>query len=158
MAFGDPHPFAWLRVMFNVELCSNWFGAGPWDALAAAWMERHPLEHAPPGARAVAEASLPHLRQLADVCTRQPMRSFKGRALGELCDPRRASPEQLMALAARAGDSLYTSSYLQRHEALRVLAYNTLQAAVAPEEAPELARRLEGWLERLDSEPLAAVA
>ena len=158
MIYGDPHPFAWLRVLFNTELCRTWYGDGPWDALRQIWIDRHPLDHAPPGSRHVAEASLPHLRALADVCTRQPMRAFGGRALAAVADPRRASPPELSALADRAGDSLYTSTYLQRHESLRILAYNTLQAAVAPERGPDLARRLDAWLERLGTEPAAEAA
>jgi hypothetical protein len=158
MPVRDPHPFAWLRVMFNVELCATWFGDGPWNGLREVWRSRHRLDHAPPGAREVAAESVPHLRMLAEVCTRKPMVAFGGRSLGQLCDPRRASPAQLLELAARAGDSLYTSSYLQRHESLRILAYNTLLAAASPERAPELAKQLETWLERLGAEPLAVAA
>jgi hypothetical protein len=158
MSYGDPHPFAWLRVLFNTELCRAWFGDGPWDALRRAWVDRHPLDQAPPGARHIAEASLPHLSALAEVCTGQAMTAFGGRSLSQLADPRRASPPELSALAARAGDSLYTSTYLQRHESLRILAYNTLQAAVAPERAPDLASHLQAWLERLGAEPTAEAA
>ena len=61
-------------------------------------------------------------------------------------------------LAARAGDSLYTSSYLQRRESLRILSYNTMLAATSPERAPELAQQLGTWLGRLGSEPLASAA
>jgi hypothetical protein len=86
------------------------------------------------------------------------MHAFAGRPLGQLCDPRRAHPNELAGLAARAGESLYTSTYLQRHESLRILAYNTLQAALRPDQAPQLARELDRWLEHLGSEPLAAVA
>ena len=45
---GDPHPPSWLRVLFNVELCRTWYGAGPWDDLGEAWRSRHdptPSEH-----------------------------------------------------------------------------------------------------------------
>ena len=158
MPFGDPHPFGWIRVMFNTELCRSWFGTGPWDALRRIWRERHPIDRAAPGARHVAEESFVHLDRLVEVCTRRPMRAFGGRPLAEVCDPRHVAPQQLAALAARAGDSLYTSTYLQRHESLRVLAYNTLQAALAPDRAPALARELDTWLERLGAEPLAAAA
>jgi len=158
MPFGDPHPFGWLRVLFNVELCRSWYGSGPWDELAAAWTQRHPLDSAPPGAEHVARASLPRLRRLAEACTRQPMRAFGGRALYQLADPRRVSPPELEALAARAGESLYTSSYLQRHESLRILAYNTLQVALQPAAAPALSRQLEGWLERAGRSEAALAA
>jgi hypothetical protein len=86
------------------------------------------------------------------------MHAFAGRSLAQVCDPERVSPSRLIELAARAGDSLYTSSYLQRHESLRILAYNTLLAATSPERAPELARHLDGWLGRLGAEPLTIAA
>jgi hypothetical protein len=158
MPFADPHPFGWIRVMFNTELCRSWFGPGAWDALKHVWSERHPLEQASPGARKIAEDSMPHLDRLVEACTRRPMRAFGGRPLADICDPRHVAPDALAALAARAGDSLYTSTYLQRHESLRILAYNTLQAALAPDRAPALASELDTWLERLGAEPLAAAA
>jgi hypothetical protein len=50
MPHRDPHPFAYLRVLFNVELCRSWFGDnGPWTTLRQVWVERHPLEAAAPG-------------------------------------------------------------------------------------------------------------
>jgi hypothetical protein len=158
MPFGDPHPFAWIRVLFNAELCRSWYGRGPWDDLVAAWRDRHPIDHAAPAAREVARASLPHLAMLADLCTRRPMHAFGGDPLSRYADPRRASPRELAALAARAGASLYTSTFLQRHESLRILAWNALEAATAPERSPQLARQLEDWLERLGREPTAVAA
>ena len=45
--YGDPHPFGWIRVMFNVALCRSWYGAGPWDDVASAWRQRHPMARPP---------------------------------------------------------------------------------------------------------------
>jgi hypothetical protein len=101
---------------------------------------------------------MPLLGQLAELCTRTPMHAFGGRPLAQLADPRHASPRELSELAERAGGSLYTSSYLERHESLRIVAWNTLQAAQSPEHSPALARQLQGWLEQLGREPLAAAA
>ena len=86
------------------------------------------------------------------------MRAFGGRSLSQLADPRRASPAELAALARRSGASLYTSTHLQRHESLRILAWNTLQAAMTPHRAPELAGQLASWLERIGGEPVALTA
>ena len=86
------------------------------------------------------------------------MRAFGDRPLAEVCDPCHVAPQQLAALAARAGDSLYTSSYLQRHESLRILAWNTLQVALTPEHSPALSSQLEAWLQRAGSEITLAAA
>jgi hypothetical protein len=155
---GDPHPFGWIRVLLNVEFCSLWFGPGPWDELAAVWRQRHPLDAASAEARHVAEASLQALRDLAELCTRTPMRAFGGRPIGELADPRLVSPTALENLAARAGASLYTSSYLQRQESLRILAWNALLLALNPKRAPELSLQLQSWLARLGADESALAA
>ncbi|HEX9782576.1 MAG TPA: hypothetical protein VGA56_07580, partial [Opitutaceae bacterium] len=31
---GDPHPISYLRVLLGVEMCRQFYGAGPWDELA----------------------------------------------------------------------------------------------------------------------------
>lgn len=126
MPLGDPHPFSWVRVMFNAGLCRSWFGPGPWDDIARTWTARHDRRHAPAGVREIAEASVASLPEIVDVCTRMPMQAFGGVALSALADPRRVAPAELASFAARAGASLYTSSYFQRLEAMRVLAWTVL--------------------------------
>lgn len=158
MPFADPHPFGWLRVLFNVALCRCWYGSGPWDGLASTWIARHSVDLAPADAQRVARVSLEVLPKLAEVCTQRPMRAFGGRPLYQLADPRRVQPNELTDLARRAGDSLYTSTYLQRQEALRILAWNSLQLAISPECAPELSAQLETWLMRIGTEVTALAA
>ena len=155
---GDPHPFAWVRVMFNVELCRSWYGAGPWDLLARAWWERHPPERAPGEIGALARATVPALGGIVDLCTRRPAQAFGGRPLHSLADPRRVAPAALDRLATQAGPSLLTSRYLARRESLRILAWLATRATVDPAQAPVRHRQLQGWLTRLASEPLAQSA
>jgi hypothetical protein len=38
---GDPHPICYLRVLLGVEMCSYFYGAGPWDDLARSWTTLH---------------------------------------------------------------------------------------------------------------------
>jgi hypothetical protein len=152
MPFGDPHPFGWIRVMFNVALCRSWFGPGPWDRLEQTWRQRHSPARASNDAVAVARASLPHLSRLVDVCTREPMRAFGGRALCEIVDPRRVSPSALQQFADQSGPALYTSSHLQRRESMRVLAWSALRLGQHPSD-PAAGSDLRAWLRRLGSEP-----
>jgi hypothetical protein len=126
LLLGDPHPFGWLRVRFGAALCRDWFGAGPWDALEAVWVGRHLLEAAPGLAAEVARVSVPLLPRLAQECLRAPMRAFGGVPLSALVDPRRVAPAELERFAARAGAALYTSSYLRRVDAMRILAWTVL--------------------------------
>lgn len=145
MPIGDPHPVSMLRVQFNVALCRSWFGAGPWDALGARWLARYPLEQAPSDVASVIRESMPLLPAIVDICTRVPMHAFHGAALSTLADPRRLAPAELNRLAERAGASLYTSSYLQRQEPMRILALTALRgldSKTAPTE-------METWLRRV---------
>jgi hypothetical protein len=127
LPLGDPHPFGWLRVRLGVAMCRDWFGAGPWDTLEQVWIARHSVEAAPPLAADVARASVPLLPELARVCLREPMRAFGGTSLSAMADPRRVAPSELERFAARAGASLHTSTYLQRVEPMRILAWTVLQ-------------------------------
>jgi hypothetical protein len=155
---GDPHPFPWVRVMFNVALCRSWFGRGPWDRIAASWRDRHRLERAPREGGGLARQSAAAMDAIVATCTRVPMRAFGGRPLTAIVDPRRASPLALEQLARQAGASLLTSSYLQRRESIRILACLTTRAAVDPARATEHRRRLQGWLASVGGPALARSA
>ncbi|MGI5292773.1 hypothetical protein ACQEVF_57010 [Nonomuraea polychroma] len=155
---GDPHPPAWLRVKLNVELCRNWFGPGPWDALGETWQSRHAPSRLPGRDAQVASASMPMLPEIAAACTRRPFKAFGGRPLSALADPRRVSPAALAELARTAGDTLLTSAFLARNESLRVLAVLTSQQPSDPAEATVHTSRLHKWLAQLAPVPLPRAA
>lgn len=144
--FNDPHPFPYLRVMLNAELCRSWFGAGPWDDVAAVWRQRNPLSDAPGDVAALTRLSLAALPDVVDVCTRRPMAAFGGAPLSALLDPRRVSPTALESLARQAGPSLLASAYLRRREPLRILAHLSTRAVLEPGAAAEHQARLLAWV------------
>jgi hypothetical protein len=148
---GDPHPYPFIRVLLNVALCRGWYGAGPWDDVAASWSQRHPPESAPAEMRALTAASVAALGEIVDVCTRVPMAAFGGAPLSAVLDPRRVSPAALAALATQAGPSLLTSSYLRRREPLRILAYLATQAVADPARAEAHRARLLAWVAGVDA-------
>lgn len=150
---GDPHPFPFIRVLFNVALCRSWFGAGPWDQVAAAWSHRHPPQSVGGEVGALAAASLAVLDDVVEVCTRQPMASFRGAPLAGLLDPLQVSPAALDALARQAGPSLLSSTYLRRREPLRILAFLANQAVTDPGRAGEHQDRLLAWVADLGADP-----
>lgn len=143
---GDPHPFPFIRVLFNVALCRSWYGAGPWDDVAAAWTYRHPPAAVGGDAGALALASIDALPDVVDVCTRTPMAAFQGRPLAGVLDPWRVSPAELRSLARQAGPSLLTSSYLRRRDPLRILALLSTRAVLDPARAGEHRARLLAWV------------
>lgn len=145
MLIGDPHPIAALRILFNVALCRSWFGAGPWDDLGERWLAKYSLSETSSDVAEVIRVSIPLLPTIVDVCTRKPMAAFHGAPLGKLIDPRRAAPAELSRLAQRAGSSLYTSSFLQQQEPMRILALTVLRgldSTTAPTD-------METWLRRI---------
>jgi hypothetical protein len=146
MPLGDPHPFAWIRVAFNVALCRTWFGNGPWDEVGNAWLARHDPAAAGPLVEHVARVSMAAMPDIVQLCTRTPMRSLRGAALCEVLDPRRVSPAALTALEQQAGGSLLTSSYLRRRQPLTVLALLTTRAVLDPGGAAGHRNRLRSWI------------
>jgi hypothetical protein len=144
--YGDPHPFAWIRVMLNVAMCRSWFGSGPWDDVARSWWARHPPSSAGREAERIALASVAALDDIVQVCTRAPMRSLRGAPLCDLLDPRQVHPDSLRDLERRAGPSLLTSSYLRRRHSLRILALLTTRAVVDPANAAAHCARLRAWV------------
>jgi hypothetical protein len=157
LAGGDPHPVAYLRVLLGTQMCVRFFGAGPWDDLARAWVGAHPLASAPPETRALVERSLPLLPRIAELCLLAPLRGFGGRPVASLVDPLRVRPDALAGLAQQAGGALTTSSHWLRQEALRLLALTSFRAATEPEGSADIARQYEDWMLRLAT-PLAAAA
>jgi hypothetical protein len=155
---GDPHPMPLVRVLLNAALCRAWFGAGPWDALARVWVERHLVPGGSEGSDAerLARLSIDALGDLVDVCTRRPMHAFHGRPFAEIADPRQAAPAELAKLAARAGPSLLTSTYLARKEPVRILAWLAGRALDDPARAMDHWRSLRAWLAGLGGLPPAA--
>jgi hypothetical protein len=149
---GDPHPVAWIRVMFNVVLCRSWFGPGPWDDLARAWEARHPPARAGRLMEPFIAASLPALGDLVEVCTRRQMDAFRGASLSRLLDPRRVAPASLRSLEQTAGPSLLTSRYLRRREPLRILALLATRAITDPGRSAHHWADLAAWVRSVASD------
>lgn len=149
----DPHPISYLRVLLGTEMCRRSFGPGPWDILERAWKQNHPLEKAPLHVRKSIRRSLPLLPKIARLTLSTPYRSFGGRPLTELADPRRVGPDVLLQLERRVGPALYTSSHWAAAEPLRLLALTGLHVALSPRRAEEFFKQQETWMLNLKIEP-----
>jgi hypothetical protein len=153
---GDPHPICYLRVLLGVESCRYFYGAGPWDALAASWIARYPLGTASAETQRLLERSIPQLPRIVRLTLDTPQRAFRGRPLRALIQPERVSPTELQALQSRLGTSLYTSMHWVWAECLRLLALTGWQVAATPATAGEILKLQEASMLRLGGSLQAA--
>lgn len=153
---GDPHPISYIRVLLGTEMCTRFFGAGPWDDLAQAWVRSYPLQNAKPSTAGFLRQSLPLLPEIVNLSLRTPMRAFDGGALVSLVHPVRVKPETLAQLARQAGSALFVSQHWIWTECLRLLALSGLRAATMPQRSTEIVRQQEEWMMRLGTAVKAA--
>ncbi|ABA58652.1 hypothetical protein Noc_2192 [Nitrosococcus oceani ATCC 19707] len=153
---GDPHPISYIRVLLGIEMCRQFYGAGPWDDLVRVWTKAHSLKNARLSTGKLLQQSLPLLPKVVHIVLRTPMRAFRGRALGRLIDPSRVSPASLIQLERQLGPALYTSMHWIWTEALRLLALTGLQVATMPEQSAEILKKQEAWMLRLGASLKAA--
>ena len=145
----DPHPISYIRVLLGVEMCRQFYGAGPWDDLAQAWVQLYSLEKAPGATQTLLEFSVPLLPSIVRITLREPMRAFDGRPLAALINPERVKPETLLAMEQQLGAALYTSMHWIWEEALRLLALTGLRIATTPDKKVDAFAQPEEWLLRL---------
>lgn len=146
---GDPHPVSYLRVLLGVEMCRQFYGAGPWDDLAHSWMLLHPVQRVPGSTGALLQASLPLLPHIVEIALRQPLQAFGRRAIVSLINPERVRPSTLLAMEQQLGAALYTSMHWIWTEALRLLALTGLRMATRVEQKLEIVKQQEEWMLRL---------
>jgi hypothetical protein len=146
---GDPHPISYIRVLLGVEMCRQFYGGGPWDDLARAWVTLYSLQKAPSDTRALLEASIAFLPSIVRITLREPMRAFDGRPLAALINPDRVKPEALLAMEQQMGAALYTSMHWVWTEALRLLALTGFRIATTQNKKVDTYAQLEEWLLRL---------
>ncbi len=146
---GDPHPISYIRVLLGVEMCRQFYDAGPWDDLAQAWVTLYALAKAPGDTRALLEASLAVLPSIVRITLREPMRAFQGRSLAALINPDRVKPAALLAMEQQLGPALYTSMHWIWTEALRLLALTGFRIATTTGKKEDTFEPPEDWLLRL---------
>jgi hypothetical protein len=146
---ADPHPIAYLRVFLGVEMCRRFYGLGPWDELAAAWQELHPITDAPPLVAGVVSAIRPLLPRVVDLALLTPLSCFKGRRLADLVDPQRVAPGALRLMQRDAGAAAFSSSHWIWTECLRLTALSGLRYALEPEAGREIIQQQEDLMIRL---------
>jgi len=153
---GDPHPVSYIRVLLCIEMCRQFYGEGPWDDMASAWVKTYPLQQATSDTRKLLARSIPILPKVVNIILRKPMQSFGGRSISDLVDPMRVSLTSLNDLEKKLGPALYTSLHWVWTESLRLLALTGLKAATEPERSAEAMQQQKDWMFQLGTSLKAA--
>lgn len=135
---GDPHPIAYLRVLFGVECCRRMFGRGPWDDLLEIWQVRYDPAQAPSSVRGLLNASRVSMPRIVDLSLLAPARAFANRPLTAWIDPERVNPRSLRVLESEAGAKLYSSPHWVKKESVRIVALTGLRLTTEPERFREI--------------------
>jgi hypothetical protein len=146
---NDVHPIAYLRVLLGVEMCRRFYGIGPWDELAEAWEELHPIASAPPVVASIVVAIRPLLPRIVDLALLTPLPCFERHRLADLVDPQRVSPGALRLMERDAGAAALNSSHWIWTECLRLTALSGLRYAIEPEAGRQIIQQQENLMIRL---------
>jgi hypothetical protein len=146
---GDPHPIAYVRTLLGIQMCRQFYGSGPWDALEASFKSHYDINGIPYPSVGLIKMCLPALADVADICLKRPFAGFSRRTLAQLVPPENVSPMALQKLEYIAGPSLFTSHAWIWKECLRLLALNGLRIGTVTEGLEEEYARQQAWMIKL---------
>ena len=146
---GDPHPISYVRVMLGIEMCRQFYGAGPWDQLEASFKNDYDINLVNYPSVGLVSACVKALPDMVRIILRSPYGAFQGRSLSQIIDPERVSPKELEKLEYIAGPSLYTSHAWVWRESLKLLALNGFKIGLGQGDLESLYKLQEEWMTRL---------
>ncbi|SFL23188.1 hypothetical protein SAMN05216302_10455 [Nitrosomonas aestuarii] len=145
---GDPHPISYIRVLLGIEMCRQFYGAGPWDGMEKAWQIRYPLSEADPSTQFLIRESIRVLPRIVSLCLRKQLRAFDQKTLVHFVNPDKVAPQVLLTMEEKHGKNLFNSTYWLENEPLRLLALIGYRIAVEPRQSSLLIRQQEEWMLR----------
>jgi len=145
----DPHPISYLRVLMNIEMCRQCYGAGPWDGLEEAFKDMYDIDRATVPSVGLIAPCVSALPDVVYLLLKKQYRAFEGRSLSALVPPERVSPGELAKLEQQAGAALYTSHAWIWKECLRLLALGGYKIGLGKGDLPALYKQQEEWMTKL---------
>lgn len=146
---GDPHPISYLRVLFGIQCCRYYYGAGLWDDMREHWVRRHPVSEAPEGLQALLQQSRRAIPEVVQLVCDQSYTAFRNKPLAAWIDPQKVHPDRLKQEASVYGRGFYHSPYLVAEAPLLRLALNGYELVEQPDRASELLEQQRGWMRLL---------
>jgi len=143
---GDPHPISYLRVLFGIQCCRHFYGAGLWDEMEENWVRRHPVSDTPEALETLIRQSLQAIPAVVRIVCDQPYTAFRNKSLAAWIDPQKVQPDRLKREADAYGKGFFHSPYLVAEAPLLRLALNGYELVEHPEKASELLAQQRGWM------------
>ncbi|MDF2188384.1 hypothetical protein [Paraflavitalea sp. CAU 1676] len=145
----DPHPISYLRVLMNIEMCRQFYGAGPWDDLEEAFKDTYDINMIAVPSVGLINLCVSALPDVVNILLKRKFRAFGERSLSAVILPERVSPRELEKLEQQAGPALYTSHAWIWKECLRLLALGGYKIGLGKGDLPALYKQQEEWMTKL---------
>jgi hypothetical protein len=145
----DPHPISYLRVLLNIEMCRQFYGAGPWDDLESAFKNDYDVNLVNFPSVALVKLCVAALPDAVHLILKAPFHCFGNRSLSHIIPPNKASPQSLEKLEYIAGPALYTSHAWIWNECIRMLALNGYKIGTGKGDLTALYKQQEEWMTKL---------
>lgn len=145
----DPHPISYLRVLMNIEMCRQFYGAGPWDDLEEAFKDTYNINMISVPSVGLISLCVSALPDVVNILLKRKYRAFGDRSLADVIPPGRVSPSELDKLEQLAGPALYTSHAWIWKECLRLLALGGYKIGLGKSDLPALYKQQEEWMTKL---------
>ncbi len=145
----DPHPISYVRVLMNIEMCRQFYGAGAWDSLELAFKNDYNLDTGIFPSAGLIRMCVAALPDAVRLILKFHYRGFNNRSLSQMIAPERVSPQSLQKLEYIAGPSLYTSHAWIWKECIRLLAINGYKIGLGQGDLPALYKQQEEWMVKL---------
>jgi hypothetical protein len=142
----DPHPISYVRVMLGIEMCRQFYGAGPWDQLEASFKNAYDINIVNYPSVGLINLCVKALPDMVRIILRSPYGAFQGRSLSQIIDPGKVSPQELQKLEYIAGPSLYTSHAWVWKESVKLLALNGYKIGLGLGDLESMYKRQEEWM------------
>jgi hypothetical protein len=145
----DPHPICYIRVLMNIEMCRQFYGPGPWDALEEAFKNDYDINLINLPSIDLIKMCAAVLPDVVRLLLKTGYRAFGNRSLSSIINPQKVGPQELEKLEYMAGPALYTSHAWIWKESIRLLAINGYKIGLGKGDLPALYKQQEEWMTKL---------
>jgi hypothetical protein len=133
----------------NIEMCRQFYGAGPWDQLEEAFKYDYDINLVNFPSVGLINLCVTALPDAVKLLLKKSYRAFNNRSLSQIIPPDRASPQELEKLEYMAGPALFTSHAWIWKECLRLLALNGYKIGLGKGNLAAWYKQQEEWMTKL---------